>query len=72
MALLGKEVRSNHELNDLPFGTPGRIVQVQLAGRNGFQVAVRWQCESPTGQYQFTKAEFERFLALADTAGKKA
>ena len=69
MGLLGKEVRSSHELKGLPIGTPGRIIQVRLGGKRGFSVAVQWQCESLPSQDEFTKDEFERFMAIADTTG---
>jgi hypothetical protein len=63
--LLGKEVRLCLERGDLPVGTSGRIVQVRQEGRDkrGFSVAVQWQSSCRQTRDEFTKAEFQRFLA---------
>lgn len=64
MGLLGKEVRSSHELKSIPIGTPGRVVRVRLDGKKGFCMAVQWQCKSSPDRDEFTKAEFQRFVSV--------
>ncbi|MDD5034583.1 MAG: hypothetical protein PHE55_07465 [Methylococcaceae bacterium] len=66
MCLLGKEVQSSRELEDLPMGTPGRIIQIRLGSRTGIRVAVQWRSAMAPGQDEFTKSEFERYLAIAE------